>query len=61
MKSLDNRSILPPDPPMGSSVRSRARFFKFVHTVGRVVSQNQLTNASALSLPGETLKTDLRN
>ena len=37
------------------------RDFASLYTLWGELSQNQLTNASVLSLPGETLKTDGRN
>ena len=37
------------------------RDFASLYTLWGELSQNELTNASALSLPGETLKTDGRN
>ena len=37
------------------------RNFASLYTLWGELSQNQLTNASVLSLPGETLKTDGRN
>ena len=37
------------------------RDFASLYTLWGELSQNELTNASVLSLPGETLKTDGRN
>ena len=37
------------------------RDFATLYTLWGELSQNQLTNASVLSLPGETHKTDRRN
>ena len=43
------------------SVFALERDFASLYTLWGELSQNQLTNASVLSLPGETLKTDGRN
>ena len=44
-----------------SSVFALERDFASLYTLWGELSQNELTNASVLSLPGETLKTDGRN
>ena len=43
------------------SVFALERDFVSLYTLRGELSQNQLTNASVLSLPDETLKTDGRN
>ena len=44
-----------------AAVFALERDFASLYTLWGELSQNQLTNASVLSLPGETLKTDWRN
>ena len=46
---------------LGLAVFALERDFASLYTLWGELSQNQLTNASVLSLPGETLKTDGRN
>ena len=48
-------------PDQCSAVFALECDFASLYTLWGELSQNQLTNASVLSLPGETLKTDCRN
>ena len=52
--------IISPDESRGyiGSVFALERDFASLYTLWGELSQNELTNASVLSLPGETLKTD---
>ena len=45
----------------GCAVFALERDFASLYTLWGELSQNELTNASVLSLPGETLKTDGTN
>ena len=59
---ISRESIYPISlPNLIWAVFALERDFASLYTLWGELSQNELTNASVLSLPGETLKTDGRN